>query len=165
MVSNLHRLLTLLVVAQSPRIIPASATPTDNSLSEGIPHVAAILSTERINPHNPPFLVECTCTCVTNEQLSHGRFAFCDCGGLATDGKSCDQAFAGQKDFCWKLGLPPKKSGALSLQVHVPRRSCLSHFPTQSPSDSPYGFTIASTAPTATSKGNTTHSLRARFCL
>lgn len=111
MIATLYRLLTLLVIAQSLLIVPASAAPADISLSGEIPNVGAILSTDRINPNNPPFLVECTCKCVTNEQLSPGRFTFCERGGLATDGKSCDQAFAGQKDFCWKLGLPPKKVG------------------------------------------------------
>lgn len=104
-----YRSLTLLLVLQSLFLRPAVAAPADESLAGGIPNVGAILSTDRINPNNPPFLVECTCKCVTSEQLSPGRFTFCDRGGLATDGKSCDQAFAGQKDFCWKLGIPPKK--------------------------------------------------------
>ena len=109
--STSFRSLTLLVIVQSLIISPALAAPADESFSGAIPNIGAILSTDRINPNNPPFLVECTCKCITGEQVSPGRFTFCDRGGLATDGKSCDQALAGQKDFCWKLGLPPKKVG------------------------------------------------------
>jgi len=94
MISNLYRLLLLLVVAQSLRVIPESVALADNSLSGGIPNVGGILSTDRINPYNRPFMVEYACICVTNQQLCPGAFTFCDRGGLATDGKSCDQALA-----------------------------------------------------------------------
>ncbi len=109
MTTMLYRLLTLLVIVQSLIIEPALAAPSAGSLSEEIPNVGAILSTDRINPANPPLIVECTCKCITNEQLSPGRYTFCERGGLIPQGSTCDQEFAGRRDFCWKLGLPLKK--------------------------------------------------------
>jgi hypothetical protein len=109
MTTMLFRLLTLLVIAQSLIIEPALAAPITPPLSEGIPDVGAILSTDRINPANPPVIVECTCKCITNEQLAPGRFTFCERGGLIPQGSTCEQEYAGKRDFCWKLALPLKK--------------------------------------------------------